>query len=513
MPEGTSGFTRIDDHTHDYSSLLREAIENPLAVQRELNNRSLFQFLQYFWDIVSQQTFHPNWHIEYLCRELERVAYQVGDRKPREHDLIVNISPGSSKTITCSIMFPAWCWTKWPWMRFITASYSGALSLESAEYCRELIRSEKFQDMYPDIAIKEDKDTKSNYRIVKKEFGTIGVRPKEKPGGSRYSTSVGGTLTGFHGDILIVDDPLNPTQAVSDIELANANNWMEQTLSTRKTDKAMTPTILIMQRLNQNDPTGHILEKQKENIRHICIPGEIRNFRMYASPSEILDYYRDDLMDPVRLPWSVLKDLEADLGQYSYAGQIGQNPTPPGGGMFKVDRMPFLDQEPVPNSIVKTVRYWDKAGTEGAGDYTVGVRMSALSNGRWLIEDMKRGRWGSHEREAVIRATAEADGVRVQVWVEQESGSGGKESAEGTIRNLAGYVVRAERPTGDKTFRADPFSVQVNNGNVMLLKGLWNQDLLQELRYFPFGTHDDIVDSCSGAFSKLVHKKIARRIT
>jgi len=181
--------------------------------------------------------------------------------------------------------------------------------------------------------------------------------------------------------------------------------------------------------------------------------------------------------------------------------------------MFKVDRMPFLDQEPVPNSIVKTVRYWDKAGTEGAGDYTVGVRMSALSNGRWLIEDMKRGRWGSHEREAVIRATAEADGVRVQVWVEQESGSGGKESAEGTIRNLAGYVVRAERPTGDKTFRADPFSVQVNNGNVMLLKGLWNQDLLQELRYFPFGTHDDIVDSCSGAFSKLVHKKIARRIT
>jgi len=367
--------------------------------------------------------------------------------------------------------------------------------------------------MYPDIAIKEDKDTKSNYRIVKKEFGTFGTRTKEVAGGSRYSTSVGGTLTGFHGDIIIVDDPLNPSQAVSDVELANANNWMEQTLSTRKTQKAITPTILIMQRLSQNDPTGHMLEKQKENVRHICIPGEIRNFRMYASPPSILNYYKDDLMDPVRLPWSVLKDLEADLGQYGYAGQIGQNPTPPGGGMFRVDHMGFLEQEPVPNSILKTVRYWDKAGTEGAGDYTVGVRMSLLASGKWLIEDMKRGRWGSHEREAVIRATAEADGTKVQVWVEQEAGSGGKESAEGTIRNLAGYVVKAERPTGDKIFRADPFSVQVNNGNVMLLKGSWNSDLITEFRYFPMGNHDDCVDASCGAWHHLIQKKVARRIT
>ena len=262
-----------------------------------------------------------------------------------------------------------------------------------------------------------------------------------------------------------------------------------------------------------DDPTGHMLEKQKENVRHVCLPGEIRNFRMYASPSDVVDRYTDDLLDPVRLPWSVLSDLEADLGQYGYAGQIGQNPTPPGGGMFKVDRMGMMDMIPVPNSILKTVRYWDKAATEGAGDYTVGVRMSALVNGKWLIEDVKRGRWGSHERESVIRATAEADGIRVQVWLEQEAGSGGKESAEGTIRNLAGYVVRAERPTGDKVFRADPFSVQCNNGNVMILKANWNIDLMQEFRYFPYGSHDDIVDASSGAFAKLVQKKVARRIT
>lgn len=491
---------------------MREALMHPLAVVRELNNRSLYHFLQHFWSNVSPHEFRDNWHVAYLCKELEKVAQGVADRVPREHDLVINIPPGLTKTITCSIMFPAWCWTKWPWMRFITASYSSALSLESAEYCRELIKSDEFQRIYPEIAIKEDKDTKSNYRIVQKSFG-IGNKKYESIGGSRYSTSVGGTLTGFHGDILIVDDPLNPTQAVSDIELANANRWMEQTLSTRKTDKAITPTILIMQRLHMDDPAGHMLEKQKENVRHICLPGEITNFRIYVKPTDLIERYVDDLLDPVRLPWSVLKDLEADLGQYGYAGQIGQNPTPPGGGMFKVDRMTVVEQMPDYNNVIKTVRYWDKAGTEGAGDYTVGVRMSSVVGGRWIVEDMKRGRWGSHERERIIRETADSDGERVVVWLEQEAGSGGKESTEGTIRNLAGYVVKAERPTGDKIFRADPFSVQVNNGNVMLLKGEWNQPFIAELRYFPYGTHDDIVDASSGAFGKLVHKKIARRIT
>jgi predicted phage terminase large subunit-like protein len=398
-------------------------------------------------------------------------------------------------------------------MRFICASYSSALSLESAEYCRELVRSTQFKELYPDIDIKEDKDTKSNFKIVKKEIVSPGRPPRIIPGGSRYSTSVGGTLTGFHGDILIVDDPLDPKRAASEIELDNANRWMEQTLSTRKTDKAITPTILIMQRLHQNDPTGHMLAKQKENIRNICIPGECRNYPTKVQPPELIKYYRDDLMDPVRLPWKVLVDLQADLGQYGYAGQIGQDPTPPGGGMFKVDRLTILTTLPSPVHIVKTVRYWDKAGTQDAGAYTAGVKMSLLMNGRWVIEDVKRGRWGTDERERIIRAVAETDGKSCQIWVEQEPGSGGKESAEGTIRNLGGYVAYAERPTGDKAFRADPFSVQVNNGNVMLLIGNWHRDFIEELRFFPFSTYKDQTDAAAGAFSHLTQKKVAQRIT
>jgi predicted phage terminase large subunit-like protein len=120
---------------------------------------------------------------------------------------------------------------------------------------------------------------------------------------------------------------------------------------------------------------------------------------------------------------------------------------------------------------------------------------------------MKRGQWETNVREQIIRTTAEADGPDVFIYVEQEPGSGGKESAEATIRNLSGFSVHADRPTGDKTFRADPFSVQVNNGNVQLMRGEWNRDLIEELRYFPFSKYKDIVDACSLAFIKLTQKK------
>lgn len=490
--------------------IMQEAIRNPFAVIRELNNRSLYHFIQYFWSTVSTHKFQPNWHISYLCKELEKIAVKVGNKQPREYDLIVNVPPGSTKTITCCIMFPVWCWTKWPWMRFITSSYSAQLSLESAEYCRELIRSTEFSQVYPDIAIKEDKDTKSNFKIVSKKIVSPGRAPKLIPGGSRYSTSVGGTLTGFHGDILIVDDPLNPSQAVSEVELANANRWMEQTLSTRKTDKAVTPTILIMQRLHQDDPSGHMLEKQKENLKHICIPGEARIFREKIQPPELFQYYIDDLMDPSRLSWTVLKDLEADLGQYGYAGQIGQDPTPPGGGMFKVDNFELVEEIPHPAHVVKSVRYWDKAGTKDAGAYTAGVKMTQLINNRWIIEDVRRGRWSAEKRERIIQETAQQDGPNVVIWVEQEPGSGGKESAEASIRGLAGFSVYADRPTGDKTARADSYSVQVNNGGVRLFKAPWNREFIEEHRFFPFSTYKDQVDASAGAFNKLVHKKICR---
>lgn len=492
---------------------VQKLLSNPLRIQRELNDRSLFEFLSWAWAELSGQPFVANWHIAYLCKELEQVAYGVGNRLLKEHDLLINVPPGSTKTILCTIVFPVWCWTKWFWMRFITASYSSVLALESAEYSRDLIRSQRFQEVYPELYIKADKDTKSNYKIVKRVPSTVSdFYFTEKTGGNRYSTSVGGTLTGFHGDILIWDDPLNPQQAASEKEVDIANRWLDQTLPTRKTNKGVSVTIGIMQRLHQNDPSGHLLEKEKTNLRHLCFPGEIRNYLQNLKPAECRKYYKDDLFDARRMNWNVLIELEKDLGQYGFAGQIGQNPAPPGGGMFKVDHFPMINEITPLNHYVKTVRYWDKAGSTLKGAYTVGVKMSLLRDGTYIIDDVKRGQWSALERENIIRETANADGHHVHIVIEQEPGSGGLESAQGTIRNLAGFFVKAERPTGDKAYRADPYSVQVNSGNIKLRVAHWNRQYIEELELFPNSTYKDQVDASSGAFNYLVTKKVVRAL-
>jgi len=126
------------------------------------------------------------------------------------------------------------------------------------------------------------------------------------------------------------------------------------------------------------------------------------------------------------------------------------------------------------------------------------------------VLDVRRGRWATEVRERIIADTAVGDGYGTVVWLEQEPGSAGKESAENTIRNLGGFAAYSERPTGNKEQRATPYSVQVNNGNVLILNGIWNRDFIEEHRFFPYGIYKDQVDAGGGAFSKLTSKKIVK---
>lgn len=151
------------------------------------------------------------------------------------------------------------------------------------------------------------------------------------------------------------------------------------------------------------------------------------------------------------------------------------------------------------------VRYWDKAGTAGGGDWSAGARLSRSPQGITYIEDMVRGQWGSGDRNVVIGQTAQADGIGTAIWVEQEPGSGGKESAEISIKELAGYDVRAERVTGSKLVRANPLAAQAKAGNVKLVRGAWNETFLAEAHAFTGkdGDVDDQIDAASGGFNKL----------
>ena len=471
-------------------------------LKRERMKRDFFYFMQVMWDQIVHEPPVWNWHIPYLCHELKKIKDRVIKGEPKESDLIINIAPGTTKSLTCTIFFPVWCWLEAPWMRIITGSYSGDLSWDHGDLSRDLVKSDRFKEFFPEVKIRKKKDSKSNFQI---EYWDE-TKKKWVNGGSRFSTSVGGTVTGKHAHIIIIDDPLDPNRAVSKAEVTNANHWIDQTLPTRKISKRNTPTILIMQRLAQDDPSGHLLSNKKLRTKHICLPGEIRRYGKHLKPESLRKFYRDDLFDADRMDWEALNELEARLGQYGYAGQIGQSPVPFGGAMFDTDQMITITE--LPRGKIEWVRFWDKGGTAGGGDYTSGVKMGKYQNPRtkkflYIIADVRRGQWASHTREEVIRRTTELDGPNVKVFVEQEPGSGGKESAENTIDNLAGYRVWADRPSGRKEFRADPLSVQVNRGNVVLLTGVWNADFIDEFKFFPNSKYDDQVDSASGAFSKL----------
>jgi predicted phage terminase large subunit-like protein len=495
----------------DKKETFKYAVNDQTRVEAELGRRNLFDFIKLFWGVVSSDTPVWNWHIPYLCDELSKVAHRVSRFEKKEYDLIINIPPGTTKSLTCSVMFPVWCWINWPWMKFICASYTGDLALEQAIKSRRILKSDKFERYYPEVSITKDKDSKSNFGIQNNVFDIDGNFERHIVGGDRYTTSVGGTLTGFHGHILIVDDPLDPNRAVSDSEIHQANRWIDETLSTRKADKAVTTTILIMQRLHQNDPTGYLTGKKGKKFYHICLPGEIKDYEEFVKPKELIKRYKNKLLDPKRMDWDIIQDLKIDLGTYGYAGQIGQNPVPPGGGMFKVDHFQVIDSIKE-NDIQKTVRYWDKAGSDNTGDYTVGTKVHQLKNGKYLIADVKRGQWSAHKRELIIRQTAEADGASVVVYFEQEPGSAGKDGADATVRNLIGFAVYPDRASGDKINRADPYSAQVNMGNVFLLRGMWNYEFIEEHKYFPFSAYKDQVDSASGAFSKLAKKRKVRTL-
>ena len=478
-------------------SLLPQVNESELVAS--ICRESFYEFVREFWDVVIPEDPIWNWHIEYLCDEMQKVAEHMFAGKKKKHDLIINISPGSTKSTICSVMFPAWVWSIKPTAGIIGGSFTYDLAMDLSRKNRDIIKCQKYRDCFgtkmvngvpvPWVELRTDQDTKSFFLTTR--------------GGMRIAVGAGGSIMGRHADIILIDDPLDPTQALSEAEIKSANHWMNNVLPTRMKNKAVTPTILIMQRLHQNDCTANMLvSSTKGSIKHICLPAELTD---KVKPKHLRKYYKDGLMDPVRLSRAVLENYRLK-GEYGYAGQFLQWPVPLGGGMFKTDRI--ILENSTPNKWKHRVRYWDKAATRDAGAYTVGLLMGKDLKGAYWVIDVIRGRWDTDKREQVMRSTAEADGRDVLIGLEQEPGSGGKDSALASIRNLAGYRVFVERPSGDKAVRADPFSVQVNNDNVHMVGAHWNNAYLNELEFFPESTYKDQVDASSGAFNKLAAMKL-----
>lgn len=461
---------------------------------RSICKQSFYDFLKEFWGTIIHEDPVLNWHVKYLCDELQFVAERVFLGLPKLYDLVINVSPGSTKSTICSQMFPAWVWTRMTRAQLIHLSYAYMIAQKDSIKTRDIVQSDKYRDCFPEVRLREDENTKGLFQNTQ--------------GGYRLAAGMGGGITGQHGHFLMVDDPINPEEAASETELRNSNRWMQSTLPTRKVDKEVTVTILIQQRLAQADPSGEMLEKSQgpngNKIKHICLPGELTE-DTNLSPPELRSMYVDGLFDPIRLPRSALQALLVDLGEYGYASQILQQPVPTGGALFKVDMLHLEDVAP---KFVRMCRSWDKAGTEDGGMWSVGVLMGVTEKNQFWVVDVVRGQWGATRREAMILQTARLDGPNIPIIVEIEGGSGGKESGENTVRMLAGFRVEAYHPTGDKVSRAYPFASQMGAGNVYVLRRAWTRDYIEEHRYFPHSKYKDQIDAGSGAFNKIARKKI-----
>lgn len=466
---------------------------------------SFYQFFIEFWSEVVYEPLELNWHIKYLCDQMQRCAERVFRGEPKKYDVICNVPPGTSKSSIVSIMFPAWMLCRMPNARTICVSHATELALDLSRKCRDVVRSEKYQKCFGvermwngqkarPVIINEDQDTKGYWATTE--------------GGFRLYATIGGRVPiGFHAHVQLVDDPIDPKKVASEFELKEANRWMNEVLPSRKVDKRVTFMALIMQRLHQDDPTGNRLENKKGGkLKHICLPAELRD---NVKPEKLKRYYKDGLLDPIRLPLSVLEEQQGILGDFAYAGQYDQNPVPFSGGLFRFEKLNF---ETMPaNSVFKRiVRAWDTAsGVKDYHAFTAGVKIGVTKDNRFWVLDVVRGRWRSEQREGIILQTARMDGKSVKIILEQQGGSSGLDVVRDTIRMLAGFHVAADKPTGEKHVRAVPFSVQVNYGNVYLPLGApWVQDYVAEMRYFPNSKFKDQIDASAMGFSDLTRHRV-----
>ena len=437
------------------------------------NMVSLLTFTETMFKARKGASIRRNWHQDEICNALERIV--IGDCKR----LIINIPPRSGKTEFAVVNFIAWCMGNWPDSEFIHASYSKRIAAANAYAVRHLMAHKTYQEIFPQVVLADDSKAKDEFRT--------------EAGGLVYATGADGSITGVgagkmrdvFGGAIVIDDPHKAGEANSEVMRANVRNWFTTTMESRKNNPD-TPIVIIMQRLHEMDLSGWLLNGGNgEEWEHLNIPALTNDGESFWE---------------AQFPLDTLRRMER-ASPYVFAGQYMQRPAPLDGGIFKPGMLQTVDA--IPAERITWVRGWDLGATVG-GDPTAGAKLGRLPDGRLIIADMAHGDMGPDDRDAVIRNTTAADGASVLVSLPQDPGQAGKTQALHLTRMLQGYRVKTSPESGDKITRAEPFAAQVNVGNVLMLRGAWNSPLVDEMRMFPNGRHDDRIDALSRAYGELI---------
>jgi predicted phage terminase large subunit-like protein len=448
------------------------------------NCQTLSGFIREAWHVVEpNSTYIHGWHLDAIAEHLEAIT------DGRINRLLINVPPGTMKSLLTSVLWPAWEWGPKgrPSLRYLTSSYTEKYVKRDSRRMRDLVQSDWYRSLWPEVEL---------VRAGEASFSNTKTGFRE---GVPFAS-----LTGGRGDRVIIDDPHSTETAESEAERLNTTRIFRESVPTRLNDPKTSAIIVIMQRLHEDDVSGQIM-KLGLGYEHLMLPMEFEPDRACATSIGFRDPRTEEgeLLFPERFPREVVERDKVPMGSYAVAGQFQQRPAPRSGGMFQRGDFEIVDA--VPAGAVRC-RAWDFAATQPKHgkqpDWTVGLRMAKVGD-TFYIEDVRRDRWSPGDVEKNLKNTASQDGLSVRVRMPQDPGAAGKSDAATKIKLLAGYDVKALPVTGEKAVRAKPASAQAEAGNVKLLRAPWNEAFLDEVCSFPNAQFDDQVDAFADALNEL----------
>ncbi len=333
-------------------------LEALLTKRRAIDLRhSFFEFFCEFWDVIIPDTLVLNWHVEFLCDELQKIAEGVIHGDKENNDLLGNICPGTTKSTIASIMFPAWIWTRKPDCVILCNTISSTNATEFSQKFRDIVTGEKYNRFFPEIKVRYD--SKAVLRI------------KNTHGGARRQYTTKSAIIGDHGHIRIDDDPMSFEDSMSDAETERCIKGYKS-YSTREKKNAYVPYILIMQRLSNQDTSSYVLSV-KQDIKRIILPAW-DNGKIY--PPELKSKYTEGLLHPNHINKKFLADKKMGLGDLRYLAEYGQDCESKEGYLYDIKKVKEIDKKGI------SIAVCDPA--EDGDCYTATVFAYIHSNKVWV---------------------------------------------------------------------------------------------------------------------------------
>lgn len=469
--------------------IVLEKLPSKIDIEAARCKKSLYHFVREFWEVVEpartkdgQSKFKDNWHIHAICDHLEAVSRGEIDR------LIINIPPRHMKSLLVSVFWPAWEWITRPEHRWLFSSYAMTLSTRDSVKTRRLITSPKFLSYFGDIfSLSGDVNQKTRFENDK--------------GGYRLATAVGGALTGEGGDTLVVDDPHNVIEAPSDAVRNTTIEWFNESFRSRLNDPANGAILIIMQRIHEEDLSGHLFalsEKVGDDIEHwdrLVLPARFEVDHPYLSKTTLgfVDPRTEEgeLLWPERLPDKKLKSLEAGLGEYAAAGQLQQRPSPAEGGLIK--KFWFQWYETLPENPTRWFMSWDCAFKGLDTSDFVACIVGVLHQANLYVVDGYLQRVAFPETVDAIRTMKKKHTKCTAIYVEDKANG---PAVISVLRNSIPGMIAVNPGKDSKESRISAGSDSIKSGNVYLPKNHWVSDkIISQAIAFPNGANDDLLDA------------------